>query len=33
MADKKPYVSIGEPLSSRGAPWLPVMMIYQLVTP
>jgi hypothetical protein len=33
MADKKPYVSSGEPSSSRGAPWLPVTMIYQLVTP
>ena len=33
MADEKPYISSGEPKSSRGAPGLPVELIYQLVTP
>jgi len=30
-ADQKPYVSSGEPKSSRGAPWLPVTMMYPVV--
>jgi len=34
VADKKPYISIGESIiGSRGAPWFPITLIHQLVAP